>query len=65
MAAGSLGQELSAANGIVYANKRDGIERRVFCLLRDGECSEGVVCGAAHFTAEKALNEEQFSLLIK
>jgi len=49
VATGSLGQGLAAANGMAAANRLDGIDARVFCLLGDGECSEGSVWEAAQF----------------
>jgi transketolase len=51
VATGSLGQGLAAANGIAAANRLDGIDARVFCLLGDGECSEGSVWEAAQFAS--------------
>ncbi|BBA32797.1 transaldolase [Methylocaldum marinum] len=48
---GSLGQGLAAANGIALANRLDGIAARVYCLLGDGECSEGSVWEAAQFAS--------------
>ena len=51
VATGSLGQELAAANGVALANRLDGIDARVFCLLGDGECAEGSVWEAAQFAA--------------
>ncbi|HZP89128.1 MAG TPA: transketolase [Burkholderiales bacterium] len=51
VATGSLGQGLSAANGMALANRLDGIEARVYCLLGDGECAEGSVWEAAQFAA--------------
>lgn len=51
VATGSLGQGLAAANGIALANKIDNIDARVFCLLGDGECSEGSVWEAAQFAS--------------
>lgn len=51
VATGSLGQGLSAAAGIVLANRLDGIDARVYCLLGDGECSEGSVWEAAQFAS--------------
>ncbi|PZN27593.1 MAG: transaldolase, partial [Proteobacteria bacterium] len=51
VATGSLGQGLSAANGMALANRLDGIEARIYCLLGDGECSEGSVWEAAQFAA--------------
>lgn len=56
VATGSLGQGLPAANGMALARRLDGIEGRVFCLLGDGECSEGSVWEAAQFAAEKGLS---------
>jgi transketolase len=51
VATGSLGQGLAAANGMALANRLDGIDARIFCLLGDGECSEGAVWEAAQFAA--------------
>lgn len=51
VATGSLGQGLSAANGMALSNRLDGIAARVFCLLGDGECSEGSVWEAAQFAS--------------
>ncbi len=47
MAAGSLGQGLSIANGIAMADRLDGRRRRIFCLMGDGEIQEGQVWEAA------------------
>jgi len=55
VATGSLGQGLAVANGLALANRMDGIEARVFCLLGDGECSEGSVWEAAQFAADNRL----------
>jgi len=51
VATGSLGQGLSAANGMALANRLDGIDARVYCLLGDGECAEGSVWEAAQFAS--------------
>jgi transketolase len=51
VATGSLGQGLAAANGIAAANRLDRIDARLFCLLGDGECSEGSVWEAAQFAS--------------
>src|SRR5512139_4168675 len=51
VATGSLGQGLAAANGIGLANRLDGIDARVYCLMGDGECSEGSVWEAAQFAS--------------
>lgn len=55
VATGSLGQGLSAANGIALANRLDGLDSRVYCLLGDGECSEGAVWEAAQFASLNGL----------
>jgi transketolase len=55
VATGSLGQGLSVANGMALADRMDGIDARIFCLLGDGECSEGAVWEAAQFAAENRL----------
>ena len=47
IAAGSLGQGLSMANGIALSDRLDGRRRRIFCLLGDGEVQEGQVWEAA------------------
>lgn len=51
VATGSLGQGLAAANGIALADRLDGIEARTYCLMGDGECSEGSVWEAAQFAS--------------
>ncbi|MHB1216101.1 MAG: transketolase [Thiobacillus sp.] len=51
VATGSLGQGLPAANGMALANRLDGIDARVFCLMGDGECAEGSVWEAAQFAS--------------
>lgn len=56
VATGSLGQGLAAANGIALANRLDGSEARVYCLLGDGECSEGSVWEAAQFASLHGLS---------
>ncbi|WPL18393.1 Transaldolase [Thiorhodovibrio winogradskyi] len=57
VATGSLGQGLSAVNGMALADRLDGIEARLFCLLGDGECSEGSVWEAAQFAADQGLGQ--------
>jgi transketolase len=47
IAAGSLGQGLSMANGVAMADRLDGRRRRIFCLMGDGEIQEGQVWEAA------------------
>lgn len=43
MTTGSLGQGLSAANGMAIAGKMDEKDYRVYCILGDGELEEGQV----------------------
>ena len=47
MTTGSLGQGLSAANGMALAGKLDKKDYRVYCMLGDGEIEEGQVWEAA------------------
>ena len=47
MSTGSLGQGLSAANGMALASKLDSKGYRVYALLGDGEIQEGQVWEAA------------------
>ncbi len=47
MTTGSLGQGLSAANGIAIAGKMDKKDYRVYCILGDGEIEEGQIWEAA------------------
>ena len=52
---GSLGQGLSVAVGMALADKLDNKNRRVFCLLGDGELQEGSVWEAAMSAAHHSL----------
>ena len=56
VATGSLGQGLTAANGMALADRLDGIEARIYCLMGDGECSEGSVWEAAQFASLHGLD---------
>ena len=47
MTTGSLGQGLSAANGMAIAGKLDNKDYRVYCILGDGEIEEGQIWEAA------------------
>jgi len=47
ISSGSLGQGLSVANGIAFANKIDGIKSKVYCIMGDGETNEGQIWEAA------------------
>ena len=53
---GSLGQGLSAANGMALAGKLDGASYRVYALIGDGECQEGQIWEAAMFAAHYRLD---------
>ncbi len=47
MSTGSLGQGLSAANGMALAAKLDQRDYRVYCIMGDGEIEEGQIWEAA------------------
>uniref|UniRef100_A0A3B4WGL2 Transketolase n=1 Tax=Seriola lalandi dorsalis TaxID=1841481 RepID=A0A3B4WGL2_SERLL len=52
VATGSLGQGLGAACGMAYTGKNfDKSSYRVYCMLGDGECSEGSVWEAMAFAS--------------
>jgi transketolase len=53
---GSLGQGLSAANGMALAARLDNSTRRVYVILGDGECQEGQVWEAAMSAAHYRLD---------
>src|SRR5919202_2977890 len=48
-ATGSLGQGLSIANGLALAARLDGLDKRIFCLIGDGESREGQIWEAVDF----------------
>lgn len=54
-ATGSLGQGLSVAAGLGVAARHDGIDRRIYCLIGDGEAREGQIWEAVDFIAENKL----------
>ncbi len=54
-ATGSLGQGLSVAAGIGAAARLDGLDRRIYCLIGDGESREGQIWEAAEFIADHGL----------
>ena len=56
VSSGSLGQGLSAANGVALAARLDDIPSRIFVLLGDGECDEGQVWEAAMLSAHYKLD---------
>jgi transketolase len=56
VSSGSLGQGLAVANGMALANRLDGRDSVVVCMLGDGECQEGEVWEAAMFAAHHRLD---------
>ncbi len=55
-ATGSLGQGLSVAAGIAEAARLDGLDRRVYCIIGDGEAREGQVSEALDYLIDAKLN---------
>ena len=56
MSTGSLGQGLSAANGMAMASKMDSEGVRVYCICGDGEIQEGQIWEAAMTAAHYKLD---------
>ncbi|MBU0629879.1 MAG: transketolase [Candidatus Margulisbacteria bacterium] len=56
MSTGSLGQGLSAANGMALAGRLDKKDYHVFCLLGDGECQEGQIWEAAMTSGHRKID---------
>ena len=56
MSTGSLGQGLSAANGMAMAAKIDKKDYRVYSVVGDGESQEGMIWEAAMFAAHYELD---------
>jgi transketolase len=54
-ATGSLGQGLSIAAGLALAARLDGFDRRLFCLIGDGESREGQIWEAIDFLVDHHL----------
>ncbi len=53
---GSLGNGLSVASGMAYTFKKDKKNNRVFILIGDGECNEGIIWESALFSAQHKLD---------
>jgi transketolase len=53
---GSLGQGICMAAGAALAARLQGSDRRVYCLISDGECNEGSVWEAVMFAAAQRLS---------
>ncbi len=56
MSTGSLGQGLSAANGMALASRLDGIDNRIYVMMGDGEQQEGQVWESAMTAAHYKLD---------
>ena len=54
-ATGSLGQGLSIAAGLALAARLDRLDRRIFCLIGDGESREGQIWEALDFIGDYRL----------
>lgn len=54
-ATGSLGQGLSIAAGLALAARLDGLDKRIFCLIGDGESREGQIWEALDFIVDYRL----------
>ncbi|MHC5110586.1 MAG: transketolase [Planctomycetota bacterium] len=55
-ATGSLGQGLSVAAGLALAAQLNGIEKRIFAIVGDGEAREGQVWEAMDFIVDHGLS---------
>jgi transketolase len=56
VSSGSLGQGLSVACGMALGSRMDGVERRIYCVMGDGEQQEGQIWEAAMFAAHYKLD---------
>src|SRR4051794_33980174 len=54
-ATGSLGQGLSVSAGLAAAARMDKIDKRIYCLIGDGEAREGQIWEAMDFIADHVL----------
>ena len=55
-ATGALGQGLSVAAGIAEAARLEGSDRRVYCIIGDGEAREGQISEALDYIVDRKLN---------
>lgn len=55
-ATGSLGQGLSISSGLAAGARLDGSDKRIFCIIGDGESREGQVWEAVDFIVDYKLN---------
>ncbi|MGH7130689.1 MAG: transketolase [Phycisphaerales bacterium] len=54
-ATGSLGQGLSVAAGLGEAAKLDGLDKRIYCIIGDGESREGQIAEALDYMMDRKL----------
>jgi transketolase len=54
-ATGSLGQGLSVSAGLAAAARVDGLDKRIFCIIGDGESREGQIWEAVDFIKDHGL----------
>lgn len=54
-ATGSLGQGLSVAAGLGEAARLDGFDKRIYCIIGDGESREGQITEALDYIADHKL----------
>ncbi len=54
-ATGSLGQGLSVAAGLGEAARLDGLDKRIFCIVGDGESREGQITEALDYIMDHGL----------
>ncbi|MDX2148098.1 MAG: transketolase [Planctomycetota bacterium] len=54
-ATGSLGQGLSVAAGLAEAARLDKLDKKIYCIVGDGESREGQIFEAVDFIAERKL----------
>jgi len=54
-ATGSLGQGLSVAAGLACAARLDGLDRKIYCIIGDGESREGQIAEALDFIVDHKL----------
>ncbi len=54
-ATGSLGQGLSVSAGLALAARRRGIDKKVYCIIGDGESREGQIWEALDFIVDHKL----------
>lgn len=59
---GSLSMGMSFAVGLALSSKRKGLNNRVFCIIGDGECDEGLIWEAAMSANNFKLNN--FTLIV-